>query len=1377
MSRFNMKNAMAAVGLIIAAAGSASGQTLTVDEPAFGAREYVGSQTRVVMTLDSSAGGGNITAVDVQVFNLLSDGSTVTFGAAESVNADAVSDAVDGSGFNTGAFPMGIADPEDISIDMEIAINNNAMIGTNIAGAQAIVGDAFGPNTVTAVGIRFVVTTTTDGAVQTVNPTTSTAGDSSNDGDDAGASFVFDNAAESPQWLPAPTLLSVSISDPSTTPTVNYFFNRDLDNGAGANDLNNLTTGDVDANDISQAGMAPTTAVTGTAFNPANNVLRVTFADDANKPTAGQIFGFIANDTDADGADDARDFVGYSLVGLTGTAANAVELAATGASWTAGSAVGGNTAVLQVQFNQILNNAGSADAYDCSLNGMFLVADIGASFGVPAIDTDDPTRVNIAVDLNTVGTDDIGVASNGRALDGNTGVDFDGVGVIDHSQLEFFVQVRDDGGTDPQDALGNNLDLSGTPFDDTNAVADGVEPSLLGGATLDTTGDGLIDAVALFFDETMANAGITGVTVTALDATNTTDISMRDAVTGALPAAAAVALMGNQTIPATFTASLDTVAVTPGTDNPAFQTNNAVVLGGLDLSVFGTMMQVAPSSGDTGNFQIDYDGMTGGLTDAAGNAFSPMATVMQAANDDRAAPALLDVFYYTGDNQGANNDQLAVEQDGVVGDGSDNDRALAVFSEDLADNVADETGFTSNGTTFDTSNNNGGRLAGGTMDNLFTLVNDEDVDFAPGDTFALNGGVDISDAAGNEAAGTGVAGDCVAPYIPLQNDGGVIDSAFLVDDDNDGFADRVFLQFTVDVVQADIASDGSDFQSFGANSGTITGADTLTGSDNSIVVLTLTDGEVSMNADADFRYLGSTAANLLEALANGKEVSDTDTTFVAQEINDPTIFTNAPDVMVIAGQLLGPDGVSPAPIGTRIYATLAVPTIDSIEADHNGVVFSYSYADREGYGQDDSLDAFNNVFFGFRDFLYLSRELDNEQYFMNVKYLNDDDNGSGILTDVIDITLNTRNLSSITFSGTGESNADRVRGTASLCWRLIRGSSTVGNLYDNGFSANSNSLLLSETVISEAGGRYAMHVSGLGGAFTGSPIADLDLPVIMWCQLPTGERYALTSIYTSASTNDFDGDGVIGDGVVFAPNNLTQDNGAATDATNINFSLANVTTRTIHANDWTMMPFSSASGFANSSRDIPELPNGVAEGNIVTDSWLAASPMEQFVYWDDNSFDGVFDSSDGGFGELFVDFDCVDHMRFTLTTNGIEMGSGMSQVVGGYGVGILEISGNNWGVFQFGAPIAPQAVFAANPISGSAANATQGWLLVSTSDNHDDATNFFTANPGTDYIIFFDNQGNDGIQVRSLSVTPGDANANNLEELPSGSAPFVHYIN
>ena len=118
----------------------------------------------------------------------------------------------------------------------------------------------------------------------------------------------------------------------------------------------------------------------------------------------------------------------------------------------------------------------------------------------------------------------------------------------------------------------------------------------------------------------------------------------------------------------------------------------------------------------------------------------------------------------------------------------------------------------------------------------------------------------------------------------------------------------------------------------------------------------------------------------------------------------------------------------------------------------------------------------------------------------------------------------------------------------------------------------------------------------------------------------------------------------------------------------------------------------------------------------------------------------------------------------------------MTQAVGGYGIGILNISSDTFGVFQFGAPLPAGPVFAANPVTGSVANATQGYLLVTTSEASP-ATNFFTTNIGSDYIIFFDNQGADGIQIRSLSSIPGDANANNLEELPECSAVFVHYIN
>jgi hypothetical protein len=1290
MSRFNAK-ALIGAASVLAMAGTAFGQ-LTVQQPVIDNREFVGDTTRVLFDA-AGVGGETITGLTAQVFVVRDDGVATAVAGARAIPGTAVYEDTTDFSVDGGFFAVAGAN-DDVIVDMGRALGSVPALRTDLDNALASIGMMPFPG-VTNVNIHIQFSLTTDGptTLTTQNPSAANPPEAStgaNGGVEAGVMMVTSNAADvSPQYISAPTLSSVSISDPSGTPIANYIFNRVLNNGAAGNNLNQLVVANINEDDLGVNGGAPSMGTTGVAFGPTNTVLRATYP--MGTISSGNTLGFRSDIAAGDNLPDARDFVGYSLVMLSGVAQNAVALAPTGAVFTAGAAAGG-TATLQVIFNQALSNPGGADAYDVLLNGTALSAiapNAAVSIGAPALDPDDPSRVNIDLDFNNVGTDDIGVASNGRAIDANPGTDFDGVGVIDHSQLPFFVQVRDDG-TDPVDALGNALDLSGTPFEDTNPAGDGIEPTLLFGSSHDLDGDGFIETVALTFDETVANPGITGVTITALDGANTTDIAMRDPLSGELPAAAAVDLMGNQTIPATYTSQLATVETTAGTDNDSFQTNNAVIFTNLDLSVFGTMMQAPPSSGDTSNFRIDYDGTAGSITDAAGNAYSPSATTMTTVDTDRAPASILDVLFFTGDNQGANNDQFAVEQDGVVGNGSNNDRAALIFSEDLNDNTPDESFITSNGVTFDTSNNNGGRLAGATADNVLTIVNNESIDFEPGDTVAVSGGVDIDDAAGNIAQGSAVAANAVAPYIPLQNDGGVIDSAFLVDDDADGFADRVFLQFTEDVVQADLAADGSDFQSFGANSGTITGADTLTGSDNSIVVLTVTDGEISMNDPADFRYLGTTAANLLEGAGTGNEVSDVDATFQAQEINDPDVFTNSPDVMVIVGQLLGLDGVSPAPIGTRIYASLAIPTIDSITADHNGVVFSYDYADRAGYGQQDSLDAFNNVFLGLRRFLYLSRDLDNEQYFMNVKYLDEDDNGSGILTDVIDITLNTRTLSRITFSGQGETNQDRVTGTATLCWRLIRGSSTVQGLYLDGFDYN-NDILLSETVISEAGGRYELHVSGIGGAFTGSPLAALDLPVIIWCQLPTGERYALTSIYTSASTNDHDADGQVGDGVIFAPNNLQQENdGTASDATTLNFSLANVTVKNVYPG-WTMLPFGSASGFANSSRDIPELPNGVAEGNIVEGAFLAASPMEQFLFFEDNDANGVWDSNDGTFrNTLFIDFDCVDHMRFNLTTNGVQMGSGMTQAIGGYGIGVLNISNDTFGVFQFGAPIAPR---------------------------------------------------------------------------------------
>ncbi|MEM1423368.1 MAG: hypothetical protein AAGH64_05125, partial [Planctomycetota bacterium] len=1340
MSRFNAKALVGATALL-AIAGTTLGQaTLEVVHPTIDDREFVGDTTRVQFSAPG-VNGETITGVTAEVFVLRDDGAMVTVNntpraiPASAVYADATDFSVDGAFF---AFD---ADPDVLIVDMGralLGVTNDLRDDIQLGEDQVGQSDPFG--TFVGVYIRYSVTTDGPSTIFTANaagmPEDAT---DSNGGLDAGVPIVTDDAAaESPQYLAAPVLSSATISDPSTNPIANYLFNRVLNNGDANNNLNQFVLANITIDDLAINNAAPGMAPLGVGFGPTSNVLRATFP--MGELSSGDTVGFRSDITGSDNLADARDFVGYSLVSVSATTSNAIALAATGAVFTAGSGFTGNngqnTGVLQVIFNQAVSNAGSADSYDLLLNMVRLQDTNEITFGAPAIDPEDPTRVNITLDFDQAGQDDLGIAPNGLVLDRSPVLDFSSVG-LDTNQQPYFVQVRDDGTTEPVDALGNDLDLSGTPFTDTNPVGDGIAPSLVFASAHDLDANGKIETVALTFDETVTGASNNGIVVTILDGSNTTDIDARDAETGDLPAAAPIDLMGNQTVPGTFTPLNVTVEIVAGEDNETFENNNAIAFNGLDLSVFGTNMAVTPSSQDTSNFQIEYDGTMGAITDAAGNAFSPDATVTQTVDTDRAPAALLEVGFFTGDNQGANNDQLIAEADGVVGNQDDNDRAVLVFSEDLADNTPDESFITADGVTFDSSNNNGGRLGGATTGNVLTIENDESVEYGPGTTVALAGGVDISDAAGNVAVGSGVAANRVAPYIPLQNDGGIIDSAFLVDDDNDGFVDRIFVQFTEDVAQMNIASDGSDFTSTGANSGTITGADTLAGGDDSIVVLTVTDGEISIANSSDITYNGTTAPMLITGAATGNSVTDnTNTTFTAQQINDPNVITNSPDVMIVTGTLTGLDGVSPAPIGTRIFATLAIPTIDSINVTHNSVDFAYRYDDREyGFTARNSLDAFNNVFLGFRRFLYLSRESDNTQVFDNNKEIDESDtDGSGFLTDVIDVSLNTRNLANLSFSGQGEVRSETVSGTASLQWRLLRGSSTVQGLYLNGFSST-GSILLSQSVISEAGGRYNLHVSGIGGAFTGSPLAALDLPVIIWAQLPTGEQFALTSIYSAATTNDHDADGQVGDGVVFAPNNLQQENdGSASDATTLNFSLANVSVKTIHPG-WTMLPFGSASGFAAGSRDIPELPNGVSEGNIVTGATIAASPLEQFVFFVDNDRDGVWESGES----LFIDYDTVDHLRFNLTTNGIQMGTGMTQAVGGYGIGVLNISGSTHGVFQFGAPLPAGPVFASNPITGSAANATQGWLLVVPSQGFSPASNYFTTNPGSDYIIFFDN--------------------------------------
>ncbi len=652
-------------------------------------------------------------------------------------------------------------------------------------------------------------------------------------------------------------------------------------------------------------------------------------------------------------------------------------------------------------------------------------------------------------------------------------------------------------------------------------------------------------------------------------------------------------------------------------------------------------------------------------------------------------------------------------------------------------------------------------------------------------TFAS--GIELFDLAGNRAVDQGgvAATDETAPYIAKQQQDGVVDSSFLVDDDQDGNADRIFVQFTEAITQSLIESDGSQFTVFaGAPGATIDAADTLSGADDTVVVLTLGGSTIPMNSTVTIQYDG-TIGDPITGSVSGNEVAavaGAENRFEAEAIPDNTpvqdVATHLFEITV-----LDVDG-SPADIGTRVIAAVALPTVSGVTATHNNVTFTYDITDpNETYAFSDrvvhSIESWTNFLLGIRPSIYLHRLANNDQIYDNTKFLdvNDDGTVDSIVTgDSIQLTLTGTGLTNLRFQGTGETSSDRVtNGSLNITWDFYRsGDGTLADFYEEGYEWFGE-IIRSEGVVNSPNGTVNLAVSAPTSFFgnAGANLSGLSRPIIFIVQRTDGTRYAVSSLLTSATAS--------GGAILFNPNQRRQATSgsplAAPTPTQVTFNLANVGSsalpnRGTSGSNWTMVAVDRNGGYATATNQLPTLPAGVNQSAIRTGTLVAAGPLDSWVYWFDNDEDGIWDFNETIDG-MVIDANRINHFAFTMTTRGVQVGSGITGVIGGYGVGFFNGSSDNFGAQFHGAPLQQNAVFATNPINSGNRSATQGWVLaVATVDTT--AANFFAAgfNSVADFIIAF-RGGNLG-WVDATGVSSEDFN---VLEIEAPEALFIHYPN
>ena len=1050
-----------------------------------------------------------------------------------------------------------------------------------------------------------------------------------------------------------------------------------------------------------------------------------------------------------------------------------VPFAATGASWLTdvpdGSGVNGSA--LAVDFNGPVNGGAFGDTafFDNLLVGgemTDLVVD-----GVVGVDPDNPNRV--LLDVEAPGFTSDGVDPNGLLNAFNNDMADNGT---------FSIDLDDMTGTPPDDIFGDTFE--GTQGLD---IGDEINPSNIGAIKYyDKDGDGNQDALGLVFDESLGAGDETGITLRKVGGTTVNPIAQINANTGELV---------DDEIEAADDPADDEIAVTDviltSTDVDADgvigpdETNNTLQFcfdpatvdwdndgdAGADDSEEAT-----PGTGDDGACSLEYDDPDSPdditIEDANGNTFTSAAVGPANATDDCASPVFVHAFFFTGDNQApGSNDQLFYEVDGGgdtsgstndLGDEDDNNRATLCFSEDVNLGGLDEerVQFGTSGGTFDGANSF-------TSNNCATLFDPFNPDFAAGDSIFLASGNGIDDGNGNEPGGNatsngGLLEDKVAPYVPfiVGVDGGVFHNALSMDNNDNGFVEQAILSFTGPLDPATLNADHFNIPEIG-------GAPTavMPGADDSLLIVDFTDSLASNANPVGIQYQPATNmvddADLL-AGANGNPVANADQNDLeADFLPTANIDNYGIRQMPVVGTIAN------APRGSKVYALIAVPSVKGIYATHNNVRFFTSGSS--------STSAWNNYLWGIEKFVYLNRNDDNDQIYVNSKSSgnapeHDDANAFATYDDTVWINrINANNLENVTFQGVGETRDDKVtQGELMLGWDVLRGGS-LSSLFRNG--AGNSTPIRSSTVLEGDDGSFTMHVGAPTFAGRGNDIiGDLDLPVIFICETPDGTRHALSSLLTSADFTNH-----AGAAIMFRDHKADDDGGSAFEATRVDFDLANVGTTQIREG-WNTEGFNRNSGWAERNNNVPELANGMIEDNIVIGSDLPnVDPLDQFVFWDDSNADGVWDVLDSStLNDIYIDLDCVDStFAFTCTSFGPQFGDGMTNLVGGYGFAIFNDGNDDFdiGCFQFGAELANTVAFGEFPNN----NSTAGWGLI-TNQVTQPAADILGVS-GVDYIIVFDNISGDTNSIRVQSAATNGNNPNDLETVQGGEAMFTHFEN
>ena len=1160
MSRTYLAGLAGAATVLLAATGTTLGVTgQDIDQPIIGTRTLAGGLASIQVTLSDV--NTAVTALELEIFTVERDGDTTIFSPAPF-------DAVPGLDIDRNGVP---GEAADAIANIPAGTSSFGIILPQIGGfisetltAAAQIGTGTGNDQIVAIGVQ-VNGVDTDGAFETTIPTGPgdiiiPSGFVASAINTEQVQFVRPNV-ESIQLTTAPALVTdVRVSEDAGTTTITIIHNRPLRNTTFADIAQNIrqinfdaTFDPVDVNlntnaayefsatdDLSSPnpiGTADQTSAEIVGSN--NNAIQFEIAT-ANLGAGFGVGSFVGavdvvNDSDPLTQNDLRDYIGFEH-GVdqpsTGTLVQAVEdLELVGATFDAEIAEDGGPVAdaLRATFNNSMDIGGDADNFELVFtDDMSAVdpADLLIS-GPGTVDLNDPNSVLFPV--SSPGGSEFGIGVDGRTFSSNP--------AFDNRQIT--LMPADSAGTVTEDLFGGTV----SAMLDSADIADGIAPQLAGGfatpAFADMDGNGVLDAYVLVFGEAVALPTNTGFTLNKGDGSEATPFGQIDPITGALPNPADFPITGTELINVEGVSLMD---VDVSGNNTRFDRNNGVVLAIDPLAVDwngadgpNDAMESLPGTPDADTARVQYDATSNNIQDAAGNFFG--ASVDDLADIDLAGPVASAINFYAGDNQNSgSNDQFIREQDGTPGDSELNDRLAIVFGEDVSGITAgtnrDLSFITLDGEA--TSNNT---TVDSVTDNIFTFVNDTNGGGAANDNFnvgaelALVGNDSLEDGDGNPVLASGVVMDAATPYVSLNADGDF--QATLVDDaPTDGIADRIFLVSTGLFGAAELLADGTQFTISGVAGATIDAAEFSGATPSSIIILTLGGSPVSMSDTPTLAYLGSVGDPLTSA-TNGFSLAAVDgavNEFQSQAIAQLGTDTEGVAMQVFEGNIVGIDGQA-VPIGTKIDAFVTIPVANRIVATHNGIPFVYENNDLlYGSEAEDSLEAFTNLLVGWADFVYLHRYSSNEQYFSNFK-----DDGEGDYEYDIDIMVVNLNTSRLTFTGTGEDRNQTLRnGAIELAWDFIRSDDgTLNDFYEDGYEINGPPVG-SSAIIDNAEGNFSIVVSGPASVLKGG-FNTTGNPIVFVVTTPDGVRYAVSSLLTSASTNDFDADNFIGDSILFAP--------------------------------------------------------------------------------------------------------------------------------------------------------------------------------------------------------------------------------------------------